>query len=383
MKKKVLFSSIMTIALCLSLVAGSTFALFTSQSQVNVAVTSGKVDVVASVDGEISYTSSLGTVLSQSGATLAEDSNTITISNMVPGDTATFNIRITNNSTVSVNYRTRFVQQNGADSELLKALKIYVEDVTEDVAEDVTENVPSAAMLSEDDNSVVTPSGTLEPGSDDMLLKVTITMPEDVAAEKYEGVTCSLSYIVEAVQGNAQLDDAFIPELTELNNRIRSGAEYINFSTDMTVDVHQNDQYSAIRVDKNQGAADVVTLDGDATVTSNYFLIWAREGAKVIVNGGNYVSTGNSHLVYANLGGIVEINGGTFSGATADHFFNISNSDRGSIIIKGGLYSRDPSTQIASNDVWNGTTGVKIEDGYKVVEENIDGTIWYRVVPET
>lgn len=375
MKKKVLVSSAMTIALCLSLIAGSTFALFTSQSQVNVAVTSGKVDVVASVDGEISYTSSLGTVLSQSGATLAEDSNTITISNMVPGDTATFYIKITNNSTVSVNYRTRFIKQNGADSELLKALKIYVEDVTEDV--------PSAAMLSEDDNSVVTPSGTLEPGSADMLLKVTISMPEDVAAEKYEGVTCSLSYIVEAVQANAQLDDAFLIELTELNNRIKSGAKYINFSTDMTVDVHQNDHYSAIRVDKTQGAADVVTLDGDATVTSNYFLIWAREGAKVIVNGGNYVSTGNSHLVYANLGGIVEINGGTFSGATADHFFNISNGDRGSIIIKGGLYSRDPSTQIASNDVWNGTTGVKIEDGYKVVEENINGTIWYRVVPET
>ena len=375
MKKKVLLSSITTIALCMSLIAGSTFALFTSQSQVNVAVTSGNVDVVASVDGEIRYTSSLGTVLPQSGATLAEDSNTITISNMVPGDTATFNIRITNNSTVNVKYRTRFVQQNGADSELLKALKIQVENVTEDV--------PAVAMLSEEDNSVVTPNGTLEPGSEDMLLKVTITMPEEVAAEKYEGVTCALTYIVEAVQANAQFDNAFILELTKLNGRIQSGAEYINFSTDMTVDVHQNDHYSAIRVDKTQGAADVVTLDGDATVTSNYFLIWAREGAKVIVNGGNYVSTGNSHLVYANLGGIVEINGGTFSGETADHFFNISNSNRGSIIIKGGLYSRDPSTQIASNDVWNGTTGVKIEEGYKVVEENIDGTIWYRVVPET
>lgn len=375
MKKKVLLSSITTIALCMSLIAGSTFALFTSQSQVNVAVTSGNVDVVASVDGGIKYTSSLGTVLPQSGATLAEDGNTITISNMVPGDTATFNIRITNNSTVNVKYRTRFVQQNGADSELLKALKIQVEHVAE--------NEVSTASLSRGANSVVTPYGKLEPGSDDMLLKVTITMPEDVTAEKYEGVTCALTYMVEAVQANGKLDDTFLTQLTELNNTIKSGVKNIYFANDVTIDVHQNDNYSAIRVDKSQGAADVVTLDGDATVTSNYFLIWAREGAKVIVNGGNYVSTGNSHLVYANLGGIVEINGGTFSGATADHFFNISNSDRGSIIIKGGLYSRDPSTQIASNDVWNGTTGVKIEEGYKVVEENIDGTIWYRVVPET
>ena len=379
MKKKVLLSSISTIALCMSLIAGSTFALFTSQSQVNVAVTSGNVDVVASVDGEIRYTSSLGTVLPQSGATLAEDSNTITISNMVPGDTITFNIRITNNSTVDVNYRTRFGQQNGTGSDLLKALKIQVEHVAEDAAEDE----PATASLMRGANSVVTPYGKLEPGSDDMLLKVTITMPKEVAAEKYEGVTCTLIYMVEAVQANAKFNDALINQLTELNDTIRSGVKDIYFSKDLSIDVYQNDNYSAIRVDKSQGAADVVTLDGDATVTSNYFLIWAREGAKVIVNGGNYVSTGNSHLVYANLGGIVEINGGTFSGATADHFFNISNSDRGSIIIKGGLYSRDPSTQIASNDVWNGDTGVKIETGYKVVEEDIDGTVWYRVVPET
>lgn len=379
MKKKVLLSSAMTIALCLSLIVGSTFALFTSQSRVDVAVTSGKVDVVASVDGEISYTSSLGTVLPQSSATLAEDSNTITISNMVPGDTITFNIRITNNSTVDVNYRTRFGQQNGTGSDLLKALKIQVEHVAEDAAEDE----PATASLMRGANSVVTPYGKLEPGSDDMLLKVTITMPKEVAAEKYEGVTCTLIYMVEAVQANAKFNDALINQLTELNDTIRSGVKDIYFSKDLSIDVYQNDNYSAIRVDKSQGAADVVTLDGDATVTSNYFLIWAREGSKVIVNGGNYVSTGNSHLVYANLGGIVEINGGTFSGATADHFFNISNSDRGSIIIKGGLYSRDPSTQIASNDVWNGDTGVKIETGYKVVEEDIDGTVWYRVVPET
>ena len=48
-KKKILLSSVMVIALCLSLIAGSTFALFTSESKVNIAVTSGKVDVKASI----------------------------------------------------------------------------------------------------------------------------------------------------------------------------------------------------------------------------------------------------------------------------------------------------------------------------------------------
>ena len=50
MKKKVLLTSILSIVMCLSLIAGATFALFTSESKVNIAVTSGNVEVVAYVD---------------------------------------------------------------------------------------------------------------------------------------------------------------------------------------------------------------------------------------------------------------------------------------------------------------------------------------------
>ena len=49
-KKNIIISSFATIALCLSLLMGSTFALFTSESKVNIAVTSGKVSVVANID---------------------------------------------------------------------------------------------------------------------------------------------------------------------------------------------------------------------------------------------------------------------------------------------------------------------------------------------
>ena len=50
MKKKILLSSILTIVLCISLITGSTFALFTSESKVNVAVSSGKVEMVANIE---------------------------------------------------------------------------------------------------------------------------------------------------------------------------------------------------------------------------------------------------------------------------------------------------------------------------------------------
>lgn len=40
MDKKTLLASLLTIAVCLTLIAGSTFALFTSEDAVNIAVTS-------------------------------------------------------------------------------------------------------------------------------------------------------------------------------------------------------------------------------------------------------------------------------------------------------------------------------------------------------
>ena len=49
LKRNIIVSAILTIMLCVSLVAGATYALFTSESKVNIAVTSGKVEVVADI----------------------------------------------------------------------------------------------------------------------------------------------------------------------------------------------------------------------------------------------------------------------------------------------------------------------------------------------
>ena len=47
MKKRILLTSVCSILLCFCLITGATYALFTSESKVNVAVTTGKVDVEA------------------------------------------------------------------------------------------------------------------------------------------------------------------------------------------------------------------------------------------------------------------------------------------------------------------------------------------------
>ena len=112
MKKKVLLSSILTIALCLCLIAGSTFALFTSQSKVNVAVTAGKVNVVATINSELK-TWSLGQTEADArtdgtfvnGGTAVIQSGELVISRMTPGDVVKFTIDVANNSDVAIQYR--------------------------------------------------------------------------------------------------------------------------------------------------------------------------------------------------------------------------------------------------------------------------------------
>ena len=58
MKKRLILSSIMSIILCFCLATGSAYALFTSESNVNVAVSYGKVDVTAKAENFKTYSAS-------------------------------------------------------------------------------------------------------------------------------------------------------------------------------------------------------------------------------------------------------------------------------------------------------------------------------------
>ena len=65
--KKIILSAALSIVMCLSLIAGATFALFTSETAINVAVTAGNVELVATVEN-ISYTSTLNELVPESKA---------------------------------------------------------------------------------------------------------------------------------------------------------------------------------------------------------------------------------------------------------------------------------------------------------------------------
>ncbi len=186
MKKKIIFSSILSIVLCLSLIAGSTFALFTSEKTVNVAVTAGKVEITASVE-ELKLGSTLAAG-SLAETSVTELDNTITLSKIVPGDFVTFNLRIKNNSDVTVKYRT--VIEKVADDGLWSGLAVTIDDVPYDGS--------TKASAWE----------TAAPGSADIIVPVRVALPE-TAGNEYKLKSCTFAYTVEAVQGNADVADTW------------------------------------------------------------------------------------------------------------------------------------------------------------------------------
>lgn len=210
MKKKALLSSILTIALCLSLIAGSTFALFTSSSEVNVAVTSGKVEVEANITGLTPYSVKpnpiSGTIVDEyghkydyekqnsafiNGGTAVLVGNELTLDKVTPGDKVTFTIEIANKSDVITQYRT-LVYCTSNDG-LFSGLEIGLDGNTFN-------------------GFAYTEWTTLAAGADIQDVAVTVELPV-TAGNEYQSTSASLCFIVEAVQGNGATAYEYLPDL--------------------------------------------------------------------------------------------------------------------------------------------------------------------------
>ena len=118
MKKKILISSIAMIALCLCLIAGSTFALFTAETEVSIAVTAGSLDVEAYILDGTQKLASLGdyddfnaikttdfsNAAFDNGGSARLDGGKLIIDRMTPGDGVCFAVKVVNKGNVAVQY---------------------------------------------------------------------------------------------------------------------------------------------------------------------------------------------------------------------------------------------------------------------------------------
>ncbi|MBQ6980765.1 MAG: hypothetical protein IJQ07_09055 [Clostridia bacterium] len=235
-KKKTLLSAVLAIVLCMSLIAGSTFALFTSESKVNIAVTSGKVEVNAEIKGLTLYSATTentdsvaGTIASGNHAgtyyyesvspnftnggtaVLSDENGTLTLDRVTPGDKVNFNVGIANESNVNIKYRVLVTVTSGL--KLFNALKVKIDGTS------LTGVSRTGAWTS------LAANGNI---SD---IPVEIYLPIE-AGNEYQNLSTAMIISVEAVQSNAKTVDgaltaevaAVAEEKTEVNTETNETA---------------------------------------------------------------------------------------------------------------------------------------------------------------
>lgn len=215
MKKKTIATSVLAIAMSASLAVGGTYALFTSESKVNVAITSGKVDVTAyaealslysptaiNLDGTVADATNAATeaAFKNGGTATIADGNVVTLERMTAGDKASFDVVVTNESNVTVQYQTKIEMLEGID--LFSGLKVTLEK--------------GGVSTEYDGMTAYSQWATLNAAGEVERTTVTIELPA-TAGNEYQDLTCKLVFAVNAVQGNAVVTQP-VEDVTYLYN---------------------------------------------------------------------------------------------------------------------------------------------------------------------
>lgn len=199
MKRRIVFTSVVTIALCLCILTGSTFALFTSEDKVNIAVTAGTVKVEAKVDSITrTYTDftdptkltegfedrigTSGVYAFQNGGTaqLVDNSKKLVLTNIAPGDAVDLKISVKNTSTIAVKYLVRCTVETDAGTQ---ELEITVNNIK---------------AIKQGENVYSTGWDKMDPTED---ISVTVWLPEAVG-NAYQGKAATITFTVYAIQSN-------------------------------------------------------------------------------------------------------------------------------------------------------------------------------------
>ena len=216
MKKKALLSSLLTIALCFSLIAGSTFALFTSESKTDITATSATVDVKAVINEASLVLKSMeegqldveqpGLTFKTGGTAEFDAESNLTLTYMVPGDSVEFDIDVTNNSNVDVKYRVKWA----VEGELVDALVATADGNA------IVNNTTAWQMWTAEDAAA----------DNSKTIRVVVDLPEEVGNE-FQDKTAKITFVIEAIQGNAKtVDVATAADLkTAMANAAAAGEE--------------------------------------------------------------------------------------------------------------------------------------------------------------
>ena len=391
MKRKLILTSLLSIAVLNGIVAGSTYALFTSEKNHFISVSTAKIQIESAIEESSIKTYSLGieqehlkfenTASTETAVSYDLSNNLLILNRMSPGDEVRCTLKISNASSIKTKYRV-LIDVNGE-------IKDYLET-----------SASSGLRWS-----------SLEIGENPNDIDISVSIPQEVGniAQSLSG---TVTLIVESVQGNA----FNAVNIDHINNQLSNGSDYIVLSNDIVGEesiVIENDVIvelengAEIKLENDQVGDGVFNVIDGAELTLNGFgvvngvcgndynmAVWAN-GGKVVINGGTYTNVGATDadgtvddqydLIYCKDGEII-INGGYFHSETPKWTINCNDKLPGTVTIYGGSFVNfDPSNLECEPQSWNDAhPNGFVAEGYTVVTSlDGEGNTVYTVVKDS
>ena len=277
--KSSIVTTVVVFLVCLVLVTGSTFSLFTSKTGTNIAVTTGNVEMVATIDASSLALYSKGAAqtdkFANGGTAAFNDAKTeLTLTNITPGDSVEFNIVLENKSTVDLQYRVNWI-------------------VTGDLAEALTATVGGADITSGTSEWTLWKADAAEMSQ---TLSISIELPLE-ADDNWESLEANIAFNVEAVQANATGEyspNAFVNTAAGLQAAIDAGATEIILNDDVTLtDTLVIPVAPATYSLRNTVAPVVIDLNGNTLSTVDKNVV-RNDGSPLVIKNGTISRSGTA-----------------------------------------------------------------------------------------
>ncbi len=377
-RSRVIFLSVLAIACCMSLIAGATFALFTSESEVNFAATAGIVQVVASVDTENAHVYSAKedeegdltdengykysyeeqtNLTFKNGGTATFTGNKVTLNRITPGDKVTFPIKVINNDNVTAKYRT--YAQCISGPALFQGLKVTILDE----AFNLSDGIMASYNVYSDWAVIEAPEAD---GSVIKTVNITIEFPI-TAGNQYQGLSTAILYGVEAIQGNAHTEDVLNTQTSFYENL----NENIKTDTVEGEDTVVEDAFKAIKMTVPKDSTDaeyykIKAIKENDENQANFRLVGAEQmtyDIKLVKDNGEVVDlTGTDKKIKVEL----------YAGLNLEFVAVFHNE-----VQVAGQEDYDPNTGYVSFEVDSFSPYTLAFSYAPVVLENADGTFKY------
>ena len=361
MKKKLIFGSALGIIMCSSLIAGATMALFTSESKVNIAVTSGKVDVTATATKVTTYSMGVQTQdgTFDNGGTATIEGGELILDKVTPGDKAVVALEITNNSNVAHQQRISLTGSLGA--ELMDQLIIGV-----------SETDSNFTYYSDYTTAWTKVDAVTEPVTTTMY--VSIEFPAYVG-DDWQDKSCEITISVEAVQGNADVTSTTVANEVYLVNDQTGLAKAI-------ADMESGDTVVLYSSDWKDTDAEIA-YDGDKEITVRGYgidnvKINAAKGTVNLYNDANSLNVkaiaGNSLHIYGNIVGATIASGRAVveTGASVDNV-TVEPSAEANATVEV-LQKATVKTIAVNTSAPNTSADVVIAEGVEVIDMTVEGS---------